>query len=282
MDRLPCLEDDGYETPEIGSWGEDKYERIRYYTLEFLNATKNRWDCRVYIDLFAGSGRGKIKGTNKILNGSPLIALKASPPFNRYIFCESNIDLLDALIKRVFREHPGFPVEFIPGDVNKNVKLILDKIPTPSKSFKVLSFCVVDPFKADNLKFLTIAELSKIFVDFFVLIPSYMDFHRNPKNYINQSSRVVEEFLGNANWRDAWRVAEAKGDEFSIFIVKEFGKQMARLNYIDKGLGGAAKICQPENRSPLYHLALYSRSELGSFLWEEAKKYTDPQLDLPF
>lgn len=282
MQAIIPLEDDGYITPEIGSWGQDKYDRIKYYTLEFLSATKKRWDCRVYIDLFAGGGRGRVKGSNTILNGSPMIALEASPPFNKYIFCESDIELVDALRKRVSREHPGAPVEIIQGDVNKNAEVILANIPTPSKSFKVLSFCVVDPFKADDLKFATIERLSAIFVDFFVLIPSYMDFHRNPINYIKPGSKVVEEFLGNPDWRNAWRIAEAKGEEFSVFIVKEFGRQMARLKYIDKGLGGAARICQVENRSPLYHLALYSRSELGSFLWDEAKKYTDSQLGLPF
>jgi three-Cys-motif partner protein len=56
---------------------------------------------RVYVDLYAGNGKCRIKGTNKILLGSPLIALSVECPFHRYVFCESDPVRVDALKKRV-------------------------------------------------------------------------------------------------------------------------------------------------------------------------------------
>ncbi len=35
-----------------------------------------------------------------------------------------------------------------------------------------------------------------------------------------------------------------------------------------------------EKNLPLYHLAFFSRNELGRKFWKEARKYSDDQLDL--
>ena len=87
---LPTLADDGLVTEEIGDWGQEKYRLLHLYSQLFSASMKNKWDCRVYIDLFAGSGRSKIKGTDRIVAGSPLVALKVDPAFDTYIFCEKN------------------------------------------------------------------------------------------------------------------------------------------------------------------------------------------------
>ena len=79
-----------HHMPEIGSWGEEKYCLVRNYAQIFASSMKDKWHCRVYIDLFSGAGRAKIKDTGKIVDGSPLIALGIENPFDRYIFCEQN------------------------------------------------------------------------------------------------------------------------------------------------------------------------------------------------
>jgi hypothetical protein len=94
---LPTLNDDGLIVEEIGSWGEEKYRLLSLYSQMFAASMKNKWQCRVYIDLFAGSGRSRIKGTNKIIAGSPVVALNVEPRFDRYIFCERSAEKLKAL-----------------------------------------------------------------------------------------------------------------------------------------------------------------------------------------
>ena len=91
--------DDGLTTPEIGAWGEQKYRLVSLYAQMFSRSMKGKWDCRVYIDLFAGPGRSRIEGTSRIVAASPIAALAAEPKFDKYIFCESDRDKITS--KRV-------------------------------------------------------------------------------------------------------------------------------------------------------------------------------------
>jgi len=101
MDREPpTLVDDGLVTEEIGDWGQEKYRLLSLYAQMFAASMKNKWNCRVYIDLFSGSGRSRIKGTNRIVAGSPLVTLGVDPTFDKYIFCEKDPDKLSALKTR--------------------------------------------------------------------------------------------------------------------------------------------------------------------------------------
>ena len=67
--------DDGLFVDRIGTWAERKHALIRQYAEMFASSMKTKWDCRVYIDLFCSSGLARIKGTNKVVKTSPLLAL---------------------------------------------------------------------------------------------------------------------------------------------------------------------------------------------------------------
>lgn len=78
------LVDDGYLAPEIGSWGEDKYDLVKKYAQMFATSMKKKWNTRIYIDLFSGPGRARIKRSRKIVLGSPLLAMDIQDPFDRH------------------------------------------------------------------------------------------------------------------------------------------------------------------------------------------------------
>jgi len=99
---------------------------------------KKKWQCRVYIDLFAGAGRARIKESRKIVDGSPLISLGIEDRFDRYIFCENDSTNLDALTKRVINDFSGIDVHYVPGDANQSVDKILSLIPQHSPRSKFL------------------------------------------------------------------------------------------------------------------------------------------------
>ena len=107
--------------------------------------------------------------------------------------------------------------------------LIYDLVAVAGPARKVLSYCVLDPYKMGDLRFATLERLSSIFVDFLVLIPSYMDAHRNEALYTSPTNTAVEDFLGNPNWRDDR--ASSRG-EFGTFIVDQFGRSMQRLGFL--------------------------------------------------
>ncbi len=273
--------DDGLLTPEVGPWSDKKYRLIHNYAEMFATGMKHKWDCRVYIDLFAGAGKAKIKGSQRIVNASPLLALSVKDRFDRYIFCELEADLIDALLQRIKKYYGDADVKFVQGDVNLKIDEVIQSIPKPSGRFKVLSFCVVDPFKLSSLDFATIKSLSTYYMDFLVLIACGMDAQRNEKKYLSESNTIVECFLGNPCWRDDWADTECKSISFSEYLVEAFSGEMVKLNYKPVDLTDTVLIRQP-NRSPLYRLAFYSRSNLGKEFWKQTRKYSEPQRQFDF
>ena len=144
------VDDDGLMTPEVGGWAETKYRLLALYDELFSTGMKNKWDQRVYLDLYAGAGCSRIQGTSKFLKASPIIALTVAHPFDKYIFCEEREDLLDALKARVKRIGPQANVAYIPGNCDSEIEKIYKQIPKGSSTNKVLSLCLVDPFTSGS------------------------------------------------------------------------------------------------------------------------------------
>lgn len=90
------VEDDGLVCGEVGRWAKTKYRLVSLYDQLFATGMKRKWDQRVYIDLYAGAGYSKIRETDMRLKGSPVLALEVADPFDKYIFCEEEVELLSA------------------------------------------------------------------------------------------------------------------------------------------------------------------------------------------
>jgi len=176
---------------------------------------------------------------------SPLLALHAKDPFDRYIFCESNVEALDALRVRVKKLFPHADVCYVASDCNKEVEAICRNIPTPSRDKKVLSFCFVDPYDL-SVRFSTIRQISERFVDFLILLALGMDANRNLQHYLDPMNQKLDEFLGLRDWRDRW-------------------------------LQASLKVRSDVRNLPLYHLALFSRHTLAYDLWEDVLRYSNSQ-----
>jgi hypothetical protein len=97
------LEDDGLLLPEVGEWSERKYRLIASYAAMFATAMRGKWKTRTYVDLFAGAGRAKIKGSQRIVATSATLALDVPHPFDGYVLCELDPRKAEALQRRVAR-----------------------------------------------------------------------------------------------------------------------------------------------------------------------------------
>lgn len=237
---------------------------------------KNKWDQRVYIDLYAGSGYSRIRGTKTILKGSPIIALTVPSPFDKYIFCEENPDLLTALKARVKRIAPGVSVSFVSGRCDSEIERICAEIPQHSSNNKVLSLCLVDPFDF-GIKFETLRRLSAVFVDFVVLLAIGMDANRNYDRYVDGNSTKIDEALGNTQWRERWKAVGVRRRDFRPFLADEFSKSMESLGYLRKPLDRMKLVRSDDKNLPLYYLALFSRSETAYKFWDDVLKYSTDQ-----
>jgi three-Cys-motif partner protein len=269
-------EEDGLPCSEVGAWAEDKYKLVGLYDRLFSTGMKNKWPTRVYIDPYSGPGFVRVRGTGRMLTASPLLALGVPDPFDKYIFCESDPELLAALRSRVERYSPAADAAFICGDCNEKIEEICGQIPEPSGGRGVLTFCFVDPFDI-SIKFSTIRRLSSYFIDFLILLALHSDANRNVENYLNPANFKIENFLDLPDWRERWRIAEGGGGQFPRFLAEEYSGQMEKLGYVHQPWGRMKQVRSDEKNLPVYWLALFSRHRLAYQYWEDVLIYGSPQ-----
>jgi len=271
---------DGLPCPEVGAWTETKHGLVAFYAELFSSGMKNKWDRRVYVELYAGAGYSKIRSTQKLILGSPLLALKVKDPFDRYVFCEEQPGNLNALKVRARQIAPDADIAYVSGDCNKRIREILAEIPRGSANDTVLTLCFADPFDV-SLRFETIRALAADrFVDFLVLLALGMDANRNYEHYVKDDADKIDNFLGSDDWRERWATAQWDAVKFTKFLADEFTKSMATLNYIPPAYYTMKEVRSHEKNLALYRLALFSRNERAYKFWDQVLKYSTDQRTL--
>ncbi len=269
--------DDGLSFPEVGAWAETKHRLVSLYADLFSSGMKNKWDQRVYVELYAGSAYSRIRNSQKLIAGSPVFALKLKNPFDKYVFCEDRPDYLEDLKTRSGKIAPNLRVAYVLGNCNMRTREILAEIPRASAQNTVLTLCFADPFDI-GLNFETIRALAKDrFVDFLVLLALGMDANRNYEHYIKEDADKIDKFLGSSNWRERWATAQWDAVKFTRFLADEFTSSMATLNYIPPPFFTMKEVKSSEKNLRLYRLALFSRNERAYKFWDQVLKYSTDQ-----
>lgn len=280
FDPLIQVKDDGLFIPEVRLWSLEKYKLVGSYCDIFSTGMKNRWEQRIYIDLFAGAGFSKIIETGKIYKSSALIAMSLPNPFTKYILCEQDKERYESLKVRIERDYSHLNYEILNCDSNLNVEQIIAAIPKYNKGNKLLSFCFVDPFSLD-LNFSTIRRLSDNFMDFLILQALHMDANRNFDKYIKEENLRIANYLGKDNWREAF---EEDGclyrKDFVKFLADQYQYQMATMGYLSAK--NMHHVHSTEKRLPLYYLSFYSRHKRGEEFFQKIQNRVQPQLTFNF
>lgn len=197
--ELPQPQDDGlYMGKPVGPWSADKHKFLADYIYAFTTTmhAKN-WSCLNYIDLFAGPGKLRIKDTNEIIWGSPLIAAHY-PAFANLFVCEKNKQAFDALTTRLGRTNTPSHILPFNRDCNDIVGDIVDQIPPRS-----LSLAFLDPYGL-HVDFKTVAALSNHRTDLIIFFPDRLDALRNHGLiYRDDPDSNLDRFLGDPGWRTA-------------------------------------------------------------------------------
>lgn len=249
------------------------------YDRLFSSGMKNKWESRVYIDLYAGPGLLRVRDRSKFLWGSPILALGLKDPFDKYIFCEENPDAMSALQKRVRTHFPDANVEFVLGNCNEKIEAVCALIPKATATNRVLSFCFVDPYDL-SIKFSTVRRIAHFFVDFLFLLALHMDANRNQAYYLSREVTKIDDFLGDIDWRTRWR-ALPEPKRFPRFLAELYAEQMQSLSYLPVKFESMKQVRSDVRNLPLYHLALFSRNRLAlDRYWPEVLKYSTRQLNL--
>jgi hypothetical protein len=139
---------------------------------------------------------------------------------------------------------------------------------------------MVDPFDI-GIKFDTLKRLSRVYIDFVVLLATGMDANRNYDHYVEGDSSKIDEALGSTEWRDRWRAAGARR-KFGKFLATEFSKSMESLDYLPMPVHRMKLVRSDETNSPLYYLALFSRHRTAHNYWEQVRNADSNDVDQSF
>jgi three-Cys-motif partner protein len=185
----------------VGRWTREKLTLLREYLAAYVIATKRAraHGGITYVDLFAGPGMNRLKGTSERFDGSPLIAMRLAPGFSRFVFVDSdpqNWDSLQAWVSQLGKVHEA---EIVYGDCNQKIAEVIRSIPTDGPCFVFL-----DP-SSPALDWNTIASIASVRIGYyrrrpeqFILFPYDMALVRLLSLSGEQVSRVMPD---SSKWR---------------------------------------------------------------------------------
>ena len=221
---------------EIGYWSEVKLDIVRDYAATYskiLSAQKSPSLYHVYIDAFAGAGVHVSKATGDWIPGSPLNALKISPPFREYHLIDLDSKKINSL-RGLTNDYSN--VQIYEGDCNT---LLLEKI-FPKARYKDYrrALCLLDPYGL-HLRWQVIESAGKAkSIEIFLNFP-VADMNRNvlwhePDRVDPQQAARMTEFWGDESWRKA--AYDTTGNLFSFevkqgndAIVKAFRERLRKV-----------------------------------------------------
>ncbi len=243
---------------EIGYWSEIKLDIIKDYAAAYstiLSKQQHPKLTHVYIDGFAGAGQHIAKDTGEVVAGSPLNALRISPPFRHHFLIDldgSKVEHLRSLVG------DRSDVEILHGDCNK---ILLNEV-FPKVRFKDYQrgLCILDPYGM-NLDWRVIEAAGKskaidMFLNFPVMDMNRNALWRNPDAVPKEGLSRMSAFWGDDSWRQvAYRKQKGLFGDDDIkrdndTVAAAFGKRL-------KEVGGFAHVAEPLPMRNKRHAVVY-------------------------
>lgn len=127
-----------------GYWTEQKLSMLTDYLPAFTTASKSA-GTTLYMDLFAGDTRSLSRTTGKPIDGSPRVALNATPGFDKVVLFELPGQAA-RLRAEIASDFPGRDVDVVAGDCNDTIRSVLASL---SALAWAPSFALVDQYTAE-------------------------------------------------------------------------------------------------------------------------------------
>ncbi|WP_374627673.1 three-Cys-motif partner protein TcmP [Pandoraea sp.] len=257
IDDLPAM--------VVGRWvTEEKHQIIKRYIDASWAARQKFTSQRTYIDLFAGTGRVKVKHTQRFFDGGPLaawrIAQQKRGTFSDFFVADFNREYLSACDARLTKL--GAPVRSIVGRADETIDWIM-----PQLLRSGLHLALLDPFNAGHLHFAIIEKLSAMPAMDIVVHLSTGDIQRNIAAGLDAEQSPLDNFA--PGWRRVVKKQSSKVAMRNAFIrhwrdmVEQVGMRVCETMYPVRNSKG----------STMYWLCLISRHSLAEKLWREACQF---------
>jgi len=265
MTKKPIVLDptDRLIVDEVGEWAPEKHARVQQY-IEIASATRAKyvpppsWRAGAsYIELFSGPGRSLIRGTKRIVDGSPLVAYKAAQR-SGVPFTEIHLNDFDktksAAVEKRIRALGGAPVCY-----NDPADVAVDKI-VASVNPRGLHFAFLDPYNLEGLSFDIIRKLSKLKVDMLIHV-SVHDLQRNLDDY-SRPGDVFDTFA------PGWRNHVDSRQSINSFRAAMMDYWLAEIRKLGKLPAKGVELIEGSKRQRLYWLVFVSGHGLARKFWE--------------
>ena len=282
--------DDGLVTRPIGVWTLEKLAILLLYFEGFTRAC-GRARGGYYLDGLAGPGICRIRGARAQPNyvwGSPLIALRTQPPFQRCISLDISEGNTRALSSRV--SSYGTRAVVHAGDVNQRLaNVVRSEVPG-----RAPCFCLLDP-EGTELQWSTIEAVARTpgrrrKPELLVLFPMEMGFIRLLTTAAEIRSgwkaRIDRMFPDGTWWnvyqrRVAGRLTPSEAKDLYIEIYRN-GLEASGYRHVNSHPITAPTVTGGQRRE-LYHLVFASDSDAGKDIMDyvfQRPYYLDFPVDL--
>lgn len=246
---------DGLRVQCIGRWSLEKHKVLRQYIdatqhvrKKFIGPGKGG---AAFVDLFAGPGRARVKGTGEFVDGSPLIAASHDgAPFSKIILCEADQENHAALKERTAGH--GSRVKVLSGDCNDLIDEVLKQLPKAG-----LNLALIDPYNVGPLSFETLAKLGRSGrMDLLLHFPT-SDIRRK---FGRKLFGYLDRFLGSPEWRSVVTKAEQVPQ-----LIPFLRGRLSTLGYSDEEVQSHPVRADAQ---VLYHIVYITKHDTGSKIWK--------------
>ena len=257
---------DGLPVDDVGAWARDKHERLRQY-VDITRQARRKFvegsGGATYIDLYCGAGRGLVRDSGELIDGSPLVAFKSARdggvPFSKIHIADESEELCRAAEKRLIAA--GAETTATVGSASETVVSIVSQL-NPSG----LHFAFLDPFNLQDLPLSVLATLSTLkHIDVLIHV-SAQDLQRNLHSYGRLGDTRLEAFV--PGWRDAVDTARPQ-QVVRAAILEYWAKKISQLGL--PAAKGMELITGKEKNQRLYWLVLAARHDLARQLWNKIR-----------
>ncbi len=255
------LDEQGLLVENVGPWAKDKLKIVTDY-VQASSAARRRYlrPGAVYIDVFCGPGRSKIRTTGQFVDGSPVAAYQKAKgslaPFTSIKISDADPQLLGAAEKRLLAL--GAPVEAVPGPASSALPKIVESLNRDG-----LHFAFLDPHNLGTLSFDLFESLSRLKRIDIIVHVSLSDLQRNLDRYASEAHGQFDTFA--PGWRNHIRT-DMNQASLRAAILEYWSDKVTKL-----GLPRAehCELIRGGQRQPIYWLILLARHELARSLWSK-------------
>jgi three-Cys-motif partner protein len=219
------------DLPEVGPWAREKLDRLRAYLSAYMKILSHQASLRtVYVDAFAASGRAVVRkkehddptihlelgdeardqDSRQVIDGSPRVALGIEPPFEQYVFIESDERRLAELKALEMLYGTRRKIAVRSGDCNTYLTTTLLNVLASNRRWRGVVF--LDPFGMQvpwsTIKRLADTKQIEVFINFPVGMAIQRLLPRSAQLTPRHRAKL-DAYFGDPSWYDEVYLAEA-------------------------------------------------------------------------